>query len=372
MACYSPAIDPEPSMNIANAHINAIGIAAPAHDMHEQFIEYAFGALEDPRERALFKRMAARSGIAHRRALFAPDMDAGRLDSSGFYRRDGFPSTAARMARFGAEAPALAIAAVEDLEERLGPGRLSGLTHLITVTCTGFTAPGIDIALMRRFGLSAAIERTQVGFMGCNAALNAFKLARHIVRSDERARVLVLNLELCSLHLQEPKSVDRALMYLLFADGAAATLVSAESFGLALHRFSQAVLPDTAGEITWGIGDQGFDMHLSGEVPRHIGRHLAGHVADLLDQTPMADIELWAIHPGGRSVLDAAQTSLELEDEKLVVSRSVLRDHGNMSSATVPFILRRMLDAPGSGRRGVALGFGPGLGIESMSFAEAA
>jgi predicted naringenin-chalcone synthase len=356
----------------ATAHINAVGIAAPPHDMHDRFVDYAAESLADPRERALFRRMAARSGIAHRRSVFAPDVHPDRLETTGFYRRDKFPSTAARMERFAAEAPALAIAAVEDLLQRLGPSSLSGLTHLIAVTCTGFTAPGIDVALMRRFGLAADIERTQVGFMGCNAALNGLKLARHIVRSDARARVLVLNLELCSLHLQSPRSVDQALMFLLFADGAAATLVTAESFGLALERFSQAIVPGTEGEITWGIGDQGFDMHLSGAVPRHIAQHLSAHVAGLLGQTAIEAIDLWAVHPGGRTVLDAVQASLGLPEEKLAVSRGVLHDHGNMSSVTVPFILRRILDTGGRGRNGVALGFGPGLGIESLTFSEAA
>ena len=361
-----------PSASPATAHINAVGIASPPHDVHERFVDYAAESLEQPRERALFRRMAARSGIARRRSVFAPDDHPERIETTGFYRRNGFPATAARMQRFAAEAPALAIAAVEDLTERLGPSCLSGLTHLITVTCTGFTAPGIDVALIRRFGLPADVERTQVGFMGCNAALNGMKLARHILRSDARARVLVLNLELCSLHLQTPRSVDQALMFLLFADGAAATLVTAESFGLALERFSQAILPETEAEITWGIGDQGFDMHLSGAVPRHIAKHLPGHVAGLLGQTAVESVDLWAVHPGGRTVLDAVQASLGLPEEKLAVSRGVLNDHGNMSSVTVPFILRRILEEGGRGRSGVALGFGPGLGIESLTFREAA
>jgi predicted naringenin-chalcone synthase len=383
-------------MPSASAHVNGIGTATPAHDMHDKFIDYVVETLSDPREQALFQRMAARSGIAHRRAIFAPDSDPDRLDTTGFYRRERFPCTSERMQRFAQEAPALAQAAVHDLSMRLGPSCLKGLTHLITVTCTGFTAPGLDLALMRRFELGPDIARTQVGFMGCNAALNGLKLADSIVRADERARVLVVNIELCSLHLQVPRGVDQALMFLLFADGAAATLVTADTVGLRLDRFAQEIIPDTEGDITWRIGDQGFDMHLSGAVPRQIARHVRGHVCNLLGQaspgqTSMDEIELWAIHPGGRSILDAAQAALELTDQKLATSRGVLHDHGNMSSSTVPFILRRMLDMgasqPGAGqpgearrggarrgvaRRGVALGFGPGLSIESLAFAEAA
>jgi predicted naringenin-chalcone synthase len=276
------------------------------------------------------------------------------------------------MTRFAAAAPELAVAAVEDLVARLGPGALAGLTHLVPVTCTGFAAPGIDLALMRRFDLPQDVERTQIGFMGCNAAFNGLKLARHVVRSDPRARVLVVNVELCTLHFQPPRGVDEALTFLLFADGAAASLVTAEPRGLALDRFAQTILPDTADEITWRVGDRGFDMHLSGDVPRHIARHLPAHVAALVGQTPLDDIPLWAVHPGGRSVLDAVQGALGLGEDAMAASRAVLRERGNMSSATTPFVLRRLMDAPGAGRRGVALGFGPGLGVESLAFAEAA
>lgn len=355
-----------------SACINAIGIAAPPNDIHGKFVDYVTNGLNDPREKTVFRRMAARSGIARRLSVLTPDPRPGRIDGQDFYRSGAFPATSVRMARFAAEAPRLAIAAVEDLSARVGAGGIIGLTHLITVTCTGFTAPGIDIALIERFGLSPEIERTQVGFMGCNAAFNALKLARHIVRSDPRARVLVVNVELCTLHFQQPQSVDEALMFLLFADGAAATLVTADAYGLTLDRFSQAILPDTKAEITWAIGDQGFDMHLSGDVPRHIARHLPAHVAGLLGQMPLSDIDLWAVHPGGRSVLDAVEGALGLPAPALRTSRDVLHDHGNLSSVTVPFILHRMMASSGRGRRGVALGFGPGLGIESLTFREAA
>jgi alpha-pyrone synthase len=354
------------------AHINAIGIANPKHDIHSKFLSYVTDSLPEPRERAVFQRMAKRSGINHRWSMLTPDSRKDRIDEEGFYRTGHFPSTAIRMARYSIEAPKLAISAIKDLQSKLGTNSLAGVTHFITVSCTGFTAPGLDVAMLSHFGLSSDVERTTVGFMGCNAAFNGFKLARHIVRSDPRAKVLVLNLELCTLHFQTPQSIDQALMFLLFADGASATLISAESSGLALNCFAQEVIPDTTGEITWDIGDQGFNMYLSGEVPRHIRQHLSAHVSKLLGGTAMADVHLWAVHPGGRSVLDSVQGSLDLPDDKLTSSRNVLHDFGNMSSVTVPFILRQMMDASEKGRQGVALGFGPGLGVESFTFSDVA
>jgi predicted naringenin-chalcone synthase len=318
------------------AHINAIGLAAPPFEVHDKFLDYASNVLPNPRERALFRRMAGRSGIARRRSVLAPDPRGDRIDAGGFYREGAFPPTSRRTARFAEEAPPLGIAAVEDLSQRLGAGCLAGVTHLLAVTCTGFTAPGLDLAVMRHFGIDPGVERTQVGFMGCNAAFNGLKLARHIVRSEPRARVLVLNLELCTPHLQPPRDVEEAPMFLLFADGAAAALVTADAFGLSLDRSAQTILPGTEREITWSVGDQGFDMHLSGQVPRHVGHHLPAHVAGLLGQTPLAEIDLWAVHPGGRTVLDAVQDALELPDAALATSRAVLREHGTCRRSRCP------------------------------------
>lgn len=354
------------------AYINAIGTSNPPHNVHPRFVDYVTGTFDDARQKALFSRMANRSGIASRCSIFAPDFSVGKIDVEGFYTPGSFPGTAERMKRFAIEAPGLAVAAVQDLANRAGPNAIVSISHLITVTCTGFMAPGIDIALMDRFGMSNDVERTHVGFMGCNAAFNALKLARHIVRSDDQARVLVVNVELCTLHFQEPRSVDEALMYLLFGDGAAAALVTADASGIRLDRFAQTVLPDTREHITWSIGSQGFDMFLSGDVPRHIGNNLPAHIAALLDQDRVDEIELWAVHPGGRSVLASVEAALELPQSALATSRKVLNRFGNISSVTVPFILSDMMAEGGRGRRGVALGFGPGLGVESFTFTEIA
>ena len=168
---------------------------------------------------------------------------------------------------FEARAPELAVATIEQLD--LGEER-DRITHLVVTSCTGFSAPGLDLQVLERCGLPTSVERTMVGFMGCSAAINGLKLARHIVRSEPAARVLVLNLELCTLHLQETLNIAQLLCFLLFADGCAASLVTAEPKGIALDSFRAVLVPDSRELMAWNIRDLGFDMVLSGKVPaRH-------------------------------------------------------------------------------------------------------
>jgi predicted naringenin-chalcone synthase len=221
---------------------------------------------------------------------------------------------------------------------------------------------------MTAAGLAPSVERTVVGFMGCFAAVNALKLARHVVRSEPRAKVLVVNLELSGLHLQEQWELEKMLSFLLFGDGSSASLVSAEPVGLALDRFHATVIPRTADLITWHIRDQGFEMHLSGQVPGRIRRWLMEHGAALLGNRTANDIASWAVHAGGRSILDAVQHGLALRPDALRHSRDVLREFGNMSSATLMFVLDRILRSPGGAGDGVAMAFGPGLSVEAFAF----
>lgn len=350
------------SATLASAHLNAIGVAVPENEVHGLFTEYAPRLLRDARDRRLFARMAERCGIEQRYSVLAPGVGHDRLDDAGLYPDGAFADTGARMQVYGERAPDLAVAAALDLEEDL-----RGVTHLVVVSCTGFAAPGLDLALIERLALDAGIERTTVGFMGCQGAMNALRLGRHIVRSEPDARVLVVCLELCTLHLQETSDLEQVLSFLIFADGAAAALVSAEPRGLVLQKSATSVLPEAADQITWRIGRSGFNMRLSGDAPATIGRFLPPHLPAVLDGRSPGEIPLWAVHPGGRSVLEAVGRSLDLEPEKLVHSREVLRRCGNMSSATVLFVLREML-ASGARGPGCAMAFGPGLAIESVLF----
>ncbi|WP_439599135.1 type III polyketide synthase [Falsiroseomonas sp.] len=344
--------------------INRIATAVPRHQVHGAFRAFA-AAQALGRDRRAFARMAARADIASRHSVLEPSAPEGSGTVCGFYRQGGrFPTTRARMARWEAEAPPLAEQALLDLGmEGEGPG----ITHLIVATCTGFVAPGLDRQIIARFGLPLQVERSTVGFMGCQAAINALKLARHVVRSEPEARVLVVCLELCTLHLQDTAALEQLLCFLLFADGCAAALVTAEPVGLRLEGFASQVIPAAADQITWRIGDAGFDMTLSGMVPFTLAHALPDLAPALHGGRGLAGTRHWAVHPGGRSILDAVAHGLDLPEEALATSRAVLSEHGNMSSATVLFVLARML-AAGQPGHGCALAFGPGLSAEAMRF----
>ena len=352
---------------MAEAFINRIATAAPPHDVHETFLAFGRQMLKGDRRLALFDRMAERSGISHRYSFLAPGGDGAAVDRDGFYRLGSFPDTAARMKKFEVFAPALAVEAAEKL---LADEDRSRITHVIVTSCTGLAAPGIDLALIEACGLKPSVERTMVGFMGCYAAINALKLARHIVRSEPKSRVLAVNLELCTLHLQETVNLEEILSFLLFADGCAAALISADPTGVEISSFKAALVPDTREMIRWHIGRQGFDMILSGGVPGAIRQALTVSRDDILGGAN--DIELWAVHPGGRTVLDAVEDAFMLGPTALSASRSVLNDYGNMSSGTVMFVLDRIMRAADKGQRGCAMSFGPGLVAETMMFRMAA
>jgi len=349
---------------VTQAWLNRIGTAVPPHDIHAEFVAFGRDTIADWHKHALFDRMASLSGIEHRYAIFEPGPKPRDkvLDAGGFYRRGAFPSTAARMALYEPHALELAMQAVRRLD-----ADPASVTHLIVASCTGFTAPGLDFQIMRAAGLPEATQRTIVGFMGCFAAVNALRVADQIVRADPRSRVLVVNLELCSLHLQEDfQDIPKMLSFLLWGDGASAALVTAESGGIALGRFQVAVIPRSQDLITWHIGDRGFEMHLSGQVPGRIRRWLPEHGPKLL---PAERPNLWAVHAGGRSILDSVQQGLGLAPDGLRYSREVLRDYGNMSSVTLMFVLARLLADPDARGTGMAMAFGPGLSVETFAFA---
>jgi predicted naringenin-chalcone synthase len=352
---------------VRQAWLNRIGTAVPPYDIHAEFVDFARTALADARSLALFDRMADLADIEHRFSFFEPGPKPRDhvLDREGFYRRGAFPSTSARMALYENAAVALARQAIARLDIT---AERDSITHLIVASCTGFTAPGLDFHIMRDAGLRDSVERTVVGFMGCFAAVNALKLARHIVRSEADAKVLVVSVELSSLHLQEQWQLEKMLSFLLFGDGCGACLISAEPTGLALERFHATVIPRSADLITWHIRDQGFEMHLSGQVPGRIRRWLKDNGAGLLGNRTVNDIALWAVHAGGRSILDAVQHALALQPDALRFSRDVLRDFGNMSSATLVFVLERILRSSQATGEGMAMAFGPGLTVETFAF----
>ena len=354
----SPVMPPTPCLN-------AIATAVPAQERHSEFLASLPFWVKPEAALEKVRQIAGKAAIERRYTVLENPL--GPAGSAAFYPYGAFPSTAERMVVYKREAPRLACRAVDALMQKTDS--LTGVTHLIVTTCTGFYAPGIDIDVVKHAGLSPQVKRTVIGFMGCYAALTGLRQAREIVQADPSAEVLMVNVELCSLHLQETELLDRLVSFCLFADGAAASLITARQTGMRLdHCFSALSLAD-ADRMSWVVEDQGFAMTLDARVPVKIKQFLA-RCPELTGKCATAGPDdVWAIHPGGRMILDALGDHFQLTETQMAPSRGVLRDYGNMSSATIMFALARLLEAAGSlAREGHALAFGPGLTVEGADF----
>ena len=353
---------------MTTAYINRVATSVPPHDVHRAFIDFAEGMMPEGTARSLFRRMVRMSAIEHRYSFLEPIATGNGAwrDAENLYLTGMFPNTARRMEAFEKFAPPLAGCALNKLA--LTPEERRRVSHVIVTSCTGLYAPGLDYDIVNHLGLSPSVERTMIGFMGCYAAINALKSAHHIVRSEPDAVVLILSLELCTLHLQETQDLEQMLSFLLFADGCAAYLVSGKPQGLAIDSFRALRIPETSHLITWKIREVGFDMHLSGQVPAEIARAMKEAGRDITLGEDPGKIDLWAVHPGGRTVLDAVEKGLGLGTDALRHSRDVLARFGNMSSATVMFVMENLMREARSGQAGCAMSFGPGVTAETMLF----
>lgn len=283
------------------------------------------------------------------------------------------PSTGERNLLYRQEAPVLSSAAAREALDRSGYAA-DEVTHVVTASCTGFFAPGPDYLLVRQLGLPTTVERTHIGFMGCAAAFPALRAAARICDAQPGSVVLVVCTELCSLHIRSSRDPEQIVASAVFGDGAGAAIVASapprREASLEVGAFSTALTSEGEEDMDWTIGDHGFEMRLTANVPRIIGREIAGVVNAVLDagSDPRTEVDAWAVHPGGRSVLDRVQDGVGLPDAAMAYSRSVLRDYGNMSSATILFILQRILGdaALPDGARILGLCFGPGLTVETV------
>ncbi|AWM34491.1 type III polyketide synthase [Hymenobacter nivis] len=362
------------------SYLGAIGTANPSHCIAQQqiadFMAQAleFGDVDARRLRALYRV----SGISQRYSVL-PDYGRTNGDYTFFPNTPGlnpFPSVGQRMAVYRREALPLALAAVADCRRQVPSLEMASITHLITVSCTGMYAPGLDIELVQALGLPAAVQRTCVNFMGCYAAVNALKLADAACRANPAARVLVVSVELCTLHFQKSAEDDHLVSNALFGDGAAACLVQGQPLpdgapSLALTAFHCGLEPDGHADMAWHINDFGFEMTLSSYVPKLIQRGIGRLTEQLLSTLPVrrADIHHFAIHPGGRKILETIEQALDLSHDDNRFAYRVLRDYGNMSSATVLFVLRDVLAAATPADHGapvLSFAFGPGLTLEAM------
>jgi predicted naringenin-chalcone synthase len=305
---------------------------------------------------------------------FRDVMEGTRLSGSVFLPHNQAdhrgPTTGQRIEHYARYAGPLALRAAGEALERSGM-RPRDVTHLITVSCTGFCAPGVDVELIKGLKLPATTQRTHVGFMGCHGALNALRVARAVTDSDANARVLVCAAELCSLHYQYGWEAEQIVVNALFSDGAAAVAGARDGPDGAwrLVASGSCILPDSADDMTWKIGDRGFRMTLSKRVPDLIAAHLRGWLLEWLGQQGLGleQIRSWAIHPGGPKILSAVQEALALEAGSIEPALEVLSRYGNMSSATIVFLLR-FLQERQAARPCVALGFGPGVTAEAALF----
>lgn len=347
------------------AFINRIAVAVPENEVHGAFVTFAGELLRDDRSRELFGRMAAKSEIHRRYSVLqlGNSPNPTDIDAYEFYRLKQFPHTAERMQVFEDYAPRLLRKTLDQLA--LTVAEREGIRHVIVTCCTGHYAPGLDFAIIDHLGLRPDVSRTMIGFMGCYAAINGLKHAHHIVRSEPEDSVLLVNLELCTLHMQEAPGLGEVLSFLIFGDGCSASLISSRKTGFAIDSFCTTVINGTRDLITWRIGDAGFLMYLSGQVPNEIEK-LFREGSEFLDE--VAGTDLWAVHPGGRTVLDAIDSALHLPSHALMASRRVLRDYGNMSSPTVMFVLAELMREASASQKGIAMAFGPGLTAEMMRF----
>jgi predicted naringenin-chalcone synthase len=321
------------------------------------------------------------SGIDTRYSVM-PDFADGRTGNPFFNGHQSLPSVAERLNIFKEQAVPLALRAIHNAVGKLGTTVADlGFTHLITVTCTGLYAPGISTELIEQLNLPNDIFHTAVNFMGCNAAFHALKIADMIIRTDENAKVLIVCVELCTLHFQPKNNHDNLLSNTVFGDGAAAVIMTSDTHGkrhqhsgLTMNGFYSLVLNKGKHFMGWNITPVNFEMILDAKVPEFIGDEINNIVLKATKKfniQPEA-IHHWAIHPGGKKILDAVKKPLKLTDADLQSSYKILDKYGNMSSPTILFVLNEIAKTPLKSNETIfAVGFGPGLSIETGLFSYA-
>jgi alpha-pyrone synthase len=287
-----------------------------------------------------------------------------------------FPGISRRMSLFEEHALPLSLNAVEACLQKVPEFQRSRITHLVTVTCTGLSAPGLDIELLKALGLKSNVQRTSVNFMGCYAAVHGIKMADYICRADKDAAVLVVCTELCTLHFQKLVEDDHLIANSLFADGSAALLVCGEATpapakSLSLQGFYAEIESSGEKDMAWRVAETGFVMTLSSYIPKVVERSIRMFFDRALQKYGVSreDIRHWALHPGGKRVIDAVASQLGLSEELQKPTSDVLSEYGNMSSATLVFVLESLWENTIDWEKEetvFAIAFGPGITMETM------
>jgi predicted naringenin-chalcone synthase len=352
-----------------SSKIISIGTASPQYSTSQvEILDFMEQAYSDSTNFRKLRVLANQSGIEKRYSVL-PDFGM-NLKPAFFRHQETQPDVENRMGIYKDNALGLAIESIINTLEPSGTV-IEEITHLITVTCTGLHAPGLSAEIIKELGLRDDISHTAVNFMGCNAAFYALKIADLIIRNDSDARVLIIAVELCTVHFQPKGNSDNLLSNTLFSDGAASVLVMSDNSplpGLNIDGFYSLLLHDGWDLMGWDVNPLSFEMILNSQIPVFIGNE----VNRILDRAAAhysiarEDIKHWAIHPGGKKILDEISNNLVLDKGFLHNSYEVLRNYGNMSSPTILFVLKRFLDSPGArGEKIFSVGFGPGLSIET-------
>ncbi|MEO5685574.1 MAG: type III polyketide synthase [Chitinophagaceae bacterium] len=355
--------------------IISIGTATPAHKHQQEdimhFMQQVYAMNETDNRKLKF--LYHQSGIETRYSVVS---DYNRnINEWKFYPHsenlEPFPSLEQRMIWFNKYAPPLSVDAIRNCLD--GHINARDITHLITVSCTGMSAPGLDLQVMDLMDLPKNIYRSSVNFMGCYAAIHAMKMADAICKSETSAKVMIVCTELCTLHFQKEPTADNIASSLLFADGAAAVLITHDSFareGLHIDNFYAEVVPKGKKDMAWELSGTGFLMTLSGYIPELIEEDFALLVNRALQHAKKTkeDITSWCIHPGGKRIVDVIAKTLQLPPFALQSSYDVMKAYGNMSSPTILFVLKQIFEQYKSGDKADIFGaaFGPGLTMETF------
>ena len=358
------------------SYITSIGTANPKHKIAQKDIaKFMKKSLHmSDREGIMLDKLYDASGIETRYSVLE---DFSKLEEPlSFFSLNGKPdpSVGERMAIYKEEAIKLALQAAENVIQNHGHIKKGDFTHIIAISCTGMYAPGLDIELVEQLGLQKNIERTCINYMGCYAAFNGLKMADNICRSNSEAKVLMVCVELCSIHFQRLKSKDSLLSNALFSDGAAAVIIEGhikKGISFSLNNFYCDIYSEGKSEMEWNIANNGFEMVLTSKVPLYIKKGIKDITNNLLQNNNLSlnEINYFAIHPGGKRILEVIEQELGLSAAQNQHAYKVLENYGNMSSATVLFVLKEVMQELKSSDIGssiVSFAFGPGLTLESM------
>ena len=340
-------------------YINQITTAVPSHKyLAEEISLFLANTAVNPTAQRKARIVSSKSGIESRYSV----LEDFRNNSDKTLFKTPVPSIESRLEQYNFHSLPLALDAINQLDGF----RASDITHILTVSCTGMSAPGLELWLSRALKLNSTCAKHAINFIGCHGAFHAMKIAHSIIKADSNSNVLIVSVELCSLHFQPSDDDDSILANVLFGDGAAAMLLSAKNNTdkptIELIDFEQQFIPSDNSMMAWNIDSKGFLLRLSSYVPQAIKEG----VLSLYQTSKPSDKDLWAIHPGGKNILDSVESALDLSEAQMNPSRHVLKHYGNMSSATIVFVLKEILGQAKETSILHSLGFGPGLTIEKL------